>query len=202
MDPPRPRAGRERVADAPRAGALARPHRRWSYADLEALPETTERTEILDGDLIVSPAPHALRHQSVVLNLASGWRAWAHRAGRVFVAPCDVVLSETRVVQPDVLFVAAARIGIVDRAVVGAPDVVAEVLSPGNARLDRTVKFHIYEEAGVPECWMLDPETETVEVFALADGAYVRHDAAGRGGRVTSAHLPGFAVDVDDLFDA
>ena len=178
---------------------------RWTYADLEAMPETAQRTEIIDGDLIVSPSPNLIRHQLTVMNLGVMLRTWvrAHKAGRVFVAPADVVLTDRRVVQPDVFFVSTARLHLLGdgAAMRGAPDLVIEVLSPSNARLDRTVKFKVYEEEGVPECWIVDPKKRTVEVFALGDDGYARHAAGGAGETVRSTLLDGFAVLIDDVFE-
>jgi Uma2 family endonuclease len=182
---------------------VPRRFRRWTYADLEAMPESLQRIEIIDGDLVMSPSAHALHHQTVVSNFHDLLRAYvrSRRLGLVLTAPCDVVLTERRVVQPDVLFVRKDRIGIVEKAVFGAPDLVVEVLSPGNARLDRTKKFKFYEEAGVPECWIVDPKKSAVEVFALEPDGYTLHDTAAQGGTAHSRLLPGFAVEVDPLFD-
>lgn len=182
---------------------LARKHYRWTYADLDAMPESLDRIEILDGDLVVSPSPHLHRHQTTVGNLFALLRAWVkpRKLGRVFVAPADVVRSEKRVLPPDVFYVRADRLGAVGRALHGPPDLVAEVLSPGNDRLDQTVKFRMYEEAGVPECWIVDPKKGTVEGFALGPDGYARHDAGARGAAVRSALLDGLSVNVDDVFD-
>ncbi len=181
----------------------ARKHRRWTYADLEAMPETTQRIEIIDGDLIMSPSPHAARHQTTVGNIFTLLRAWVRprKLGRVFIAPADVVLTERRVVQPDVFFVRADRLGIVDAAVRGIPDLVVEVLSPGNARLDRTVKFRLYEDEGVPECWIVEPRTRTVEVFTLTPDGYRKAATAKPGETFSSPLLAGLSVSVDDVFD-
>ena len=186
---------------------------RWTYADLEAMPETAQRTEIIDGDLIVSPSPNLIRHQLTAGNLFMLLQRWAraNKAGRAFMAPADVVLTDRRVVQPDVFFVSTARLHLLGdgAAMRGAPDLVIEVLSPStpegdreaNARLDRTVKFKVYEEEGVPECWIVDPKKRTVEVFALGDDGYARHAAGGAGETVRSTLLDGFAVLIDDVFE-
>jgi len=183
---------------------LARRHARWTYADLALLPETHDRIELIDGDLVLSPSPHATRHQRTVMNLASLMRAWtrAKRYGLVFIAPVDVVLTDRRVVQPDVCMLRQDRLGLVGRAIEGAPDVVVQVLSPSNAHFDRTVKVRLYEDEGVLECWLVDPDARTVEVLVLDEvHGYRKHAAGGQGDTVASAVMAGFSVDVSAVFE-
>ena len=146
---------------------------RFTYQDYRNLPEES-RYELIEGDLLMSPSPSTL-HQRIVLRLAEILSAWARAngAGEVFVAPCDVILSEMDVLQPDVLLVSRERSSIVqEKGVFGAPDLVAEVLSPATAERDRTVKTKLYARAGVREIWLVDPASRTVEVLAA--------DASGR----------------------
>jgi Uma2 family endonuclease len=103
-----------------------------TYRDYAALPDDGRRYEIHDGELSVTPAPSP-RHQDVVLNVATVLRAHvaAHGLGKVYVAPIDVILGDTTVVQPDVVYVAADRIALVTaRGLEGAPTLVVEILSP------------------------------------------------------------------------
>jgi len=126
---------------------------RFTYADYLNLPEES-RYEILDGDLLVSPSPNA-SHQRIVKKLARIFGRLLEDAGlgEIFVAPFDVVLSDTDVVQPDILFISKERASIVkERAVFGAPDLAVEVLSPATAERDRTVKAKLYARAGSGSC--------------------------------------------------
>lgn len=176
--------------------------RRWTYDDLREMPESMDRLEIIDGVLYVSPSPNVLRHQGAVSNLLYELKRWAyeHAAGKVFTAPADVVVSETKAVQPDVFFVAADRLGLVGATVAGAPDLVAEIISPSSAQYDRKTKFRLYEEIGVREYWVVDPEEKEVEVFVLREGRFEPDVRAGSGETARSALLDGFEVEVNVLF--
>ncbi|MEM1096936.1 MAG: Uma2 family endonuclease, partial [Bacteroidota bacterium] len=119
----------------------------WTYDDLVAMPETMDRYEIIDGDLYMAPAAHAWRHQRAVTKLMGAIIEWnnQHQHGEVFTSPIDVVATPTKVVQPDVLFIAEERLHIVGAYVDGAPDLVMEVVSPSNEAYDRVTKFRLYE---------------------------------------------------------
>jgi Uma2 family endonuclease len=106
------------------------------------------------------------------------------------VAPTDCILSNVTVVQPDILYIATDRQAITsERGIEGAPTLVVEVLSPSTARLDRDRKMRLYAEHGVPYYWIVDPETRSIEAFALAGAEYALAD------RVTgeAAALPPFS---------
>lgn len=146
---------------------------RLTYQDLLRFPDDLLRHELIDGEHHVSPAP-ALRHQDVVLNLGRILSTFvrAHGLGRVLVAPVDVLLTEHDVVEPDVLYVAAARSDRLRECfVAGAPDLVVEVLSPSSRGVDRVKKRRLYEAHGVPEYWIVDPVSEAIEVYRAVDGA-------------------------------
>ena len=123
--------------------------------------------------------------------------------GVAVTAPMDVRLGDD-VVQPDVLFVANARRAIIgEQEIEGAPDLVAEVLSPSTAYTDLRRKRSLYEEHGVREFWIVDPPRREVEVHTLGDaGRFRLHQAARDAGAVRSRVLDGFAVDLADLFPA
>ena len=109
------------------------------------LPETNMPTELWDGEIIMSPAPRP-SHQEIVLNFASVLKHFvtAKKLGKVFVSPIDVVLSQRRVVQPDIIFIAKARFEIVQDCIRGVPDLAVEVISEGSWRRDRVDKKGLY----------------------------------------------------------
>jgi Uma2 family endonuclease len=171
-----------------------------TYEDLASFPDDGLRRELLDGELIVTPAPR-LRHQDVVLRLgmAFGNHLSAHGGGRVFIAPADVVLSDRDVLEPDVLFIADSQVSILTEANVrGAPSLVIEVLS--DPRVDRVRKRDAYARFGVPEYWIADPDADRVEVYGLAGGRYAKPEIFEPGDRLTYAGLPGLTIDVAELF--
>ena len=171
-----------------------------TYQDLLAFPEDNLRRELIDGELIVTAAP-ATRHQDVVLRLGARLLAQCEaHGGRVFVAPTDVYLSETSVVEPDVLYLRPENANRVEpRLVRSAPDVVVEVSSPSTRRLELVRKRELYERFGVPEFWFVDLDADRVEVYRLAAGTYPAPTLLRRGDLLEPPQIPGFTLSVDDL---
>jgi Uma2 family endonuclease len=145
----------------------ARSDVRYTYEDYLATPEgSAERYEIIDGELFVTAAPR-FRHQEVVISVGHVLAALArqHNLGRVATAP-TVRLADDTITEPDVVFVRADRLGIIEGGRIhGVPDLVVEVLSPSNEAYDRTLKRKRYMESGVPELWILDADENTIEVW-------------------------------------
>ena len=147
-----------------------------TYRDYEALPADGRRYELHDGELSVTAAP-APAHQRILFDLAVVLREHVMRRnlGEVFVAPIDCILSDTTVVQPDIVFLDASRASAVSaRGIEGPPTLAVEILSPSTAPIDRGVKLQLYGRHGVPYYWIVDPDARSLEVYALADGSYQR----------------------------
>jgi len=145
-----------------------------TYSDYAALPDDGRRYELHRGELSAIPTP-GTRHQRAIIALGS--RLYDHvRArglGEVLVAPTDCILSNVTVVQPDILYVATDRQTITsERGIEGAPTLVVEVLFPSTAHLDRGRKMKLYAEHGVPYYWIVDPESRSIEAYALVGAAY------------------------------
>ena len=173
-----------------------------TYEDYLVLPDDGRRYEIIDGELYVTPAP-VKKHQIVAGNLhALLWNyTKSHRTGTVFIAPFDVILSDIDIVQPDVLFISNEhREKAQRRGVEGAPDLVIEVLSDSTRRTDQRVKMKRYEAFGVAEYWMVDPEKEWVKIYRGSPFQEVAHITKSAGGTIASPLLPGFALDVNEVF--
>ena len=174
---------------------------KFTYEDYKHTPED-KRYELLDGDLIMVPAPR-VAHQRNTKKLANLLDDFVenHDLGEVFIAPTDVVLSETDVVQPDILFVRKERSHIVtDDNIRGAPDMVIEVLSPSTAQRDRTLKRTLYALHGVPEYWQADTDAKNVVVLTLDNGEYKVAGIYGEGQTLVSPLLPGFTLEIDRVF--
>jgi len=126
----------------------------------------------------------------------------AHQSGEVGVAPTGVLLPTQPVpVQPDIFYIAAGRTDVsLGRYVEGAPDLIVEVLSPGNWLYDRKEKYQVYQAAGVREYWIVDACAKTIEVYVLKEGVYLLTGKWGTGERAQSQVLSGFEVAIDDLF--
>jgi Uma2 family endonuclease len=175
--------------------------RLWTYDELAAtVPETNQPTELWDGELIMSPAPRP-SHQEIVMQVARRLQDFvtAHDLGKIFISPCDVVLTQRRTVQPDVIYVSRARQAIIQDNIQGVPDLVVEVISEGSWRRDRIDKKALYEQFGLPEYWIIDPEARTIEVFVLTEGAYRLHTRASDAQSVSSRLLAGFSVSFSHL---
>ena len=177
---------------------------KFTYEDLLNFPGDGKRHEIMDGEHFVTPAP-TIKHQRLAANLQG--RLWAYLndrpIGEVFAAPCDVVLSDLDVVEPDLLYISRERTGILTADHVrGAPDLVVEILSPGTRRTDEVTKRRLYERFGVQEYWVVDPELDAIKVYRRVEGAFVRVEelSAEAGGTLTTPLLPGFAVSLAAVF--
>lgn len=178
-------------------------NRRWTYDELLVeLPETNAQIELWDGEFIMSPSP-SFFHQELIDRFHDALKSWVRPRdlGKTCVAPLDMILTKNTVAQPDVLFVAKDRLGIIQDRVRGAADLVAEVISPGSRQRDRIEKRDLYEQHGIKEYWMIDPDAQTVEVLWLDGGEY---RLAGRwrpGETAQSRLLEGFTVPVRSLFE-
>lgn len=176
----------------------------WTCEDWLRLPDDGFRYEVLDGVLYTTPPPTTAHQRSLFrLARAMGNFVVEQQLGEVLVAPCGVKLPGQPVpVQPDILFVSAARRDIVGQEYVeGAPDLVVEVLSPSNWLYDRSEKFRAYRDAGVGEYWIVDSRAGTIEVFVheAEVGDYVLVNKFKTGDVATSRVLSGFEVGVDEV---
>ena len=179
---------------------LENPDKVWTYEDYLGLDDEV-RFEIIGGKALMSPSPE-LFHQrwSRQILLAIERHVAAGQLGEVFYAPIDVVLDRENVVQPDLVFVSAAGAALLDRrGVMGAPDLVVEVVSPGSVRRDRCDKRELYARFGVKEYWLADVANHSIEVLSLQSGGYQLSSSASGSGRIRSTILPGFELDLAQL---
>lgn len=140
-------------------------NRLWTVDEVRALPDDGMRYEVVDGQLLVTPAP-SWTHGEAVQELQYRLHAWLRKVGigHVKVAPADVVLGPRTLVQPD-LFVVPLVNGRRpdDWTEAGRMLLAVEVLSPGTARRDRIVKRELYQRTDVPEYWIVDLDTRAIE---------------------------------------
>lgn len=173
-----------------------------NYRDYCALPNDGRRYEILDGDLHVSRSPRTI-HQRVLLRLAHVLvhHVRTHKLGEVFVAPYDVLLTDTDIVQPDIVFVSRGNASIITADnIQGVPDLVAEVLSQLNPEYDTRDKRHVYARCGVPFYWMVDPTNRRLTELQLVDRDYAQVVQCQGGGTLTPRPFAGVTVEVDSLW--
>lgn len=150
---------------------------RMTATEYFQLPESMLPTELIEGELIEMPAPR-LSHQDAAGDVFTLLKQLAHIVGgKARIAPVDVYFDDVNIAQPDVLWVSAGNtqcIPFEDKHLRGAPDLVVEVLSPGNFYYDRVTKFKLYERFGVREYWMVDPAERLVEVWFLKESRFER----------------------------
>ena len=144
----------------------------------ESLPEGT-LCELINNQLIMSPAPLIL-HQQILneINIEISIYLKKNPTGKILIAPVDVHFSSDNILQPDLLFLENKNLDKVQKdGLYGAPDVIIEILSPSTSKLDYKEKKSVYEKFGVPEYFIVDPESKSVDSFFLKKGKYEEQKA-------------------------
>ena len=175
---------------------------RFLPTDIWDAPEDGNRYEVIDGALYVTPPP-SFWHQNAITKLLKYLIPHIEdgRLGKVVTAPVGVVLDEDDGVQPDIVFVARERLGIIsNRGIEGAPDLVVEVLSPSTQARDRGIKMRRYAAAGVPHYWILVRRSRAVEAYRLGERGYERTGTFGPGSVFRPDLFAGLEIPVDDLW--
>ncbi|MEL6655600.1 MAG: Uma2 family endonuclease [Bacteroidota bacterium] len=178
-------------------------NKRYTYADYLTW-EFKERVELIKGRLFrMSPAPNR-RHQAISSNLHYFFAGFLRgKVCKVYHAPFDVRLirnGKDTVVQPDISVICDED-KLDDQGCNGSPDIVVEILSPGNSQKERKEKFALYEENAIPEYWMVEPAEEFVTVYSLNEkGVYIGSKPYIDGEVIVSNALPGFSIEVADIF--
>lgn len=193
----------------------------YTYADY-LLWQFEERVELLKGKIFrMSPAPNT-RHQRISSKISRIIGNYLEDSKcDIFTAPFDVRLSVnedvniskkfrsktkslpdgkiTTVVQPDICVICNPDI-IDEKGCVGSPDLVIEILSPGNSRRELKDKFEIYQEAGIPEYWIVDPDREDIIIYTLLKDVYVGSAPYCTGDNLRSKAIQGFEIEVSRIF--
>ncbi len=178
------------------------PPKKFTYRDYLELPEDGKRYEVINGELIMTPAPLTI-HQKITTEivLALGNYVKKNNLGTVLTAPVDVVLSDINVLQPDILFVSNERKEIItEKNISGAPDLVIEILSPSTAYYDLFDKKELYERFGVKEYWIVDPMRKWIEVYNLKNKKFRQTQKLSQKGILHSAVLKNFELNLQEIF--
>jgi Uma2 family endonuclease len=175
----------------------------WTYADYAALPDDGNHYEIIDGVLYMAPAPIPEHENIAALSIAALVIEVEYTdLGRVFGSP-DIDVG-THVVRPDAVVVLNTNAGAVEETkLVGSPDLVVEISSPSTAAYDRDAtkgKMHAYAHIGVPEYWIADPVTRSIEVFTLEEGNYISLGTFRGDALVPSRVIPTLEIPARRLF--
>ncbi len=172
--------------------------KRVTFEEYWQLPETNTFLELIDGEVIASGAREPIHQEALskILSLISKLRG----DGEILPPPVVVYLDEYNALEPDIFWVSPEHRHILTNThIIGAPDLVVEILSPYTAKRDKTIKFGLYQRYSVKELWYADPVAEYLEVWTLVDGAFKYIGAYGAGDTFESPLL-GQAVDVTAIF--
>lgn len=161
--------------------------------------------ELIDGVVILSPSPtpeHRQAMMEIARQLAN--HCAASKVGRVFPEQ-DIQLGKSAsgddiVYRPELVFIRSDRLGDMRQKIVGAPDVVVEVISRGSRRLDTETKYRDYERFGVLEYWLIDPQRDSMSFYRLHDGGFV--EVKTDQGEFSSDAVSGFRLKLQDIRDA
>jgi Uma2 family endonuclease len=180
----------------------------YTYADYFKW-QFEERVELIKGRIFkMSPAPNRVHQQLSGDIYGQLWSFLKGKKCRVFSAPFDVRLPRKSKDDKDIITVLQPDICVVcdlskldDRGCIGAPDIVVEILSPGNNAKELKNKYEVYEESGVKEYWIVSPQNNTFTKYTLINDKYDASKLMTSGDIVTSSVLEGFSLDLTELFE-
>jgi Uma2 family endonuclease len=174
-----------------------------TYEDYLTFPDQDRiRKEIIDGELVMSPSP-TLKHQAIIGNLFVLLHNFIkkNKLGKIFFAPCDVILSDINIVQPDIIFISKENFEVLtDLNVRGEPDLIIEILSPSTAKMDRIFKKSLYERFGVKEYWIIDPSEEIIEIWLLKNEQYQLSSTFHKNQILISQMFTGLEINLSEIF--
>ncbi len=189
------------------AGAVKKKRERYSYADYLSWGDD-QRCELIDGDIYAMTSPSVV-HQSILTQLIKQFAVFFdEKPCKVFCAPLDLVLDKKSkkndeiftVVQPDIMVVCDEKT-IEEQRIVGAPDLIIEIISPSTAARDNISKKALYEKAGVREFWLVSPTDRLIRVYRLEkDGLFGRDDVYDETAQIGIALFEGLSIDCRRVF--
>jgi Uma2 family endonuclease len=180
---------------------------KYSYADYLNWP-MDEMVEIIKGKLFKMTLAPSRLHQKIALKLGSGlFQFLKDKPCEVYLAPFDVRLPSFSpkneeiytVVQPDICVI-CDKSKLDDAGCVGPPDLIVEILSPGNNRKELQNKFEVYQESGVKEYWVIHPIEQTLLIYSLKNGAFIPSRLFTSGDTVGSNSVQGFTLNLEEFF--
>lgn len=165
-----------------------------------------ERVEIIKGKIMaMSPAPNRL-HQRISMKLTKAFLdVFDSHQCELYVAPFDVRFPDSdgkikTVVQPDLCVICDPN-KLDEKGCIGAPDLIVEILSPGNSKREMKDKYELYQEQGVSEYWIVRPEEQHIQIYVLENGRYIGVQPVVEGDVVTSIKFPALSFDTSGLYE-
>lgn len=183
-------------------------NKKYTFADYLAFPDD-ERWEILEGVPYMQAAP-SWQHQDILRELLLQFGNYlSGKTCKAFASPFDLRLQVAgeendediiNVFQPD-LTVICDKSKLKGSGYLGVPELIIEISSPSTGKLDKLLKFNVYEKAGVPEYWIVEPDTKIISVFKLENGRYGRPEVYAEDDNIPVGIFPDLAVDLKQVFE-
>jgi Uma2 family endonuclease len=173
-----------------------------TYEDYACLPDDRMRYEIIEGKVVASPSP-PIQHQRVSMNILFRLAKDLDYKGKgkVLMAPCDVILSEHNIVQPDLIYICSENASIIrEKNIQGSSDLLIEILSPSTRRRDVLTKAGLYAAHGVPHYWIVDPDLDRIETFGLEGDVYASTGTCSAPESMEPTGFPGLVLPLDEVF--
>ncbi len=172
----------------------------WTVDDYLLLGETTMPCQLINGELIMSPAPKPI-HQKISRQLFRIIDKATNGKGELLYAPLDLYIDNKNVYQPDLIYLSEEnKKFITHRGIEGAADLIIEIISPSNGYTDRNQKKSGYQRLGIQEYWIVDPGNETIEIYRLDKNSEVPVLYLAGSGEVTSTIIGDLNFDLSELF--
>lgn len=172
----------------------------WTVEDYLLLGEIKTPCQLINGELIMSPAPKP-NHQKVSRRLFKLIDKATAGKGELFYAPIDLYIDNKNVFQPDLVYLSSKHTSsLTERGIEGLVDLVVEIISPSNSYTDRNQKKKKYLEFGVTEYWIVDPANQTIEIYTPAAGQDIPVLYLSGNGRVQSNAIPSLSFELKELF--
>lgn len=160
-----------------------------------------ERFEIIEGVRYEMQAAPAIRHQQLVKYLCNSLDVTCAPEGLVLTAPIDVHFDDANECQPDIIYIANENLNIVtEKKIIGAPDIIVEILSPSTSYNDKIRKKAVYERFGVKEYWIVDPVHQYVDQFILDNQKYILAQTYGSKDTIHSNLFSCIKIELESIF--
>jgi len=175
---------------------------KFTYQDYIHFPDNGKRYQIINGEVYMSPAPVPY-HQRIIIKLSKILDEFVakHNLGIVFIAPCDILLSDEDIVQPDIFFISNENLNIIkEKYIEGVPDLTIEITSTYTKKLDKLLKKRLYETYQVKEYWVVDVEKKTLQRFAHRGRSYEEIGSYKVGDIVESNLIKGLSFNLKEIF--
>ncbi len=173
------------------------------FQQMEFLDDDFFIYELIDGEIMRKQAPKPL-HQQIAWRVTAAFDRFLaeNPIGQAFFAPIDVFFDKYNNTQPDILFIKKERTFIIDleNGIMGAPDLIVEIISPSSIKMDRFDKRELYKKFAVKEYWIIDPKNQTVEIHVFKDDDYTLHQFLEIEGVVDSTIMQGLVFDIKNIF--